>query len=137
MNLPVEWSVVKIAALVALVVYFAVVLVFYGREVRFLASVKAPRRRAFIVQNILIQLCILAVLLPCAAAPQPTPTLLKIVMTGFVSLWVVTIWMSVSRYMYTYHVLLSTREEMTKIKQKLEEIKLGIEQEEPEDEARD
>ena len=112
-------------ALVLLVLYLAAAVVLLPRELVFLREVAQPRRSWFIVQDALLQLSILAVLVPSASAPRLDLTRMVIVLAGFTLLWIVAIWMSLARQTYVHHLLREARREseqqLQRVKQKLED----------------
>jgi len=106
------WHEVRLAALIMLALYAAVALMLVPRELTFLRGVEQPAyRRRFIWQDILIQVGILAVLLPSAILPTATIGGLVIIVAGFTLLWIAAIWAAFSRYSYTYRILLKLRDE--------------------------
>lgn len=112
-------------ALVLLVLYFAAAAVLLPRELVFLREVELPRRNWFLVQDLMLQLSILAVLVPSASAPQLDLTRMVIVLAGFTMLWIVAIWMSLARQSYVHHLLREARREseqqLQRVRQKLED----------------
>jgi hypothetical protein len=117
----------QMAALVLLGVYFATAAVLLPRELAFLRGVDPPARRLFIVQDVLCQVSMLLVLLPCALYAKLTRELLAVVVAGFGGGWAAALWTAISRYAYTYHVLLGPRKEQ---QQRLREIFDKLKQEE-------
>ena len=74
------WVQMRVAAGIMLAFYVGVAAVFSFRELRFLASVEAKQRRIFALQDILVQLAILGVLLPCTLASHPSKPLFVAIM---------------------------------------------------------
>lgn len=122
-----QWAEVRLAALLLLVLYAAVAVVLLFREITFLRKVDPPTRRLFVAQDILIQVCVLLVLLPCAVMPQLPLTGLFIVTAGFALLWLVVIWTAFARYAYVARLLKHARKES---EQKLKELVERLREEE-------
>lgn len=98
-------------ALIFLVLYLAAVAILTPRELVFLREAPPPRRSWFIVQDVLLQISIMAVLVPCASTAELTLTRIVIVVGGFTVLWIVTVWMVVARQQYVHHLLREARRE--------------------------
>jgi hypothetical protein len=105
------WVQMRVAAGVLLAAYIGVAAAMSYRELRFLSSIEPRQRRLFALQDILVQLGILGVLLPCAFAPGPSKPLFILIMAGFTLLWAAALWAGVSRSMYTYRLMLGARAE--------------------------
>jgi hypothetical protein len=101
----------RVAAGVMLALYVGIAAVLSARELRFLAGVEPRQRRTFIVQDLLVQLAILGVLVPCTLAPGPSRAWMILVTSAFFLLWVAALWAVVSRSMYTYKLMLNARGE--------------------------
>jgi len=113
-------------ALVLLVLYLAAAVVLLPRELAFLREVAQPRRTWFLVQDLLLQLSILAVLVPSASAAELDLRRMVVVLAGFTLLWIVAIWMSLARQSYVHHLLREARRES---EQQLQRIKEQLEDE--------
>lgn len=101
----------QLAASILLVLYLATAVILFPRELNFLKQADAPARGKFIILDALVQLCILAVLLPNVLSSKLSLELLILVVSAFTLLWVVAgvnIW---QRYIYTYRMLSKTIEE--------------------------
>jgi len=105
------WVQMRVAAGIMLAFYVGVAAVFSFRELRFLASVEAKQRRIFALQDILVQLAILGVLLPCTLASHPSKPLFVAIMSAFTLLWIAALWSGIARSMYTYRLMLGARAE--------------------------
>jgi hypothetical protein len=105
------WAQMRIAAGVMLALYAGIAAVLSGRELRFLAGVEPRQRRIFFTQDVLVQLAILGVLLPCTLAPGPSKPLFVVIMSAFALLWVSALWAVIARSMYTYRLMLGARAE--------------------------
>jgi hypothetical protein len=101
----------RVAAGVLLALWVGLSAVLSFRELRFLASVEPPQRRLFGFLDILVQLAILGVLLPCALMGGPTRGWIIMVTTSFILLWIAAIWAGIARSMYTYRLMLGARSE--------------------------
>src|SRR5687767_4928504 len=101
----------RVAAGVLLAAYLGVAAALSFREIRFLASIEPRARRLFAVQDILLQLGILGVLLPCAFSSGPSRPLFIAIMSAFTLLWLAALWAGISRSMYTYRLMLGARAE--------------------------
>lgn len=106
-----DWAQMRVAAGVMLALYVGLAAVLSARELRFLASVEPRQRRIFVLQDILVQLAILGVLVPCALAAAPSRAWMILVTSAFFLLWVAALWAVVSRSMYTYRLMLNARGE--------------------------
>jgi hypothetical protein len=106
-----RWAEARVAAGVMLALFVGIAAVLSLREVRFLAGVEPRQRRLFIFHDVIVQLAIIGVLLPCAVFPYPTKRILIGVMASFTLLWISALWAVVSRSMYTYRLMLGVREE--------------------------
>jgi hypothetical protein len=114
------WAQVRVAAGVMLALYIGIAAVLSLRELRFLASVEpAGQRRLFAVLDVLIQLAILGVLLPCVLAPERTYKLFVVIMAGFALLWISALWAVISRSMYTYRLVLGARNDRRELEELL------------------
>lgn len=109
--LAVETMGMQPAAMLLLVLYLAAVLILLPRELAFLRDVKSIQRLWFIVQDVLLQVSILLVLVPCAISKQLDIGKITVVATGFVVLWVVAIWMITARQRYVHQMLKAMRDE--------------------------
>lgn len=98
-------------ALVMLALYVATALILLPRELSFIRSVPPPTRRQFILQDVVLQAGILAVLVPSAVASRLTPAAMSVVVGGFTLLWLVAVWMAVSRQRYISRLLEDSRRE--------------------------
>jgi hypothetical protein len=94
-----------------LAAYLGVTAVLSLRELRFLASIEPGARRLFAIQDILLQIAILGVLVPCALASGPSKPLFVLIMAAFTLLWIAALWAGISRSMYTYRLMLGARAE--------------------------
>lgn len=117
----------QLAASILLAVYLATALVLLPRELAFLRGVEQPQRKRFLLQDGLLQLSILVTLIPCMCTPRLQLPAMYTVLCGFVALWAIALWAAVSRYSYTYRVLLGQRAELT---ERLKEIFSKVKQEE-------
>lgn len=112
-------------ALLLLVFYLASAAILLPREAAFLRAVEQPRRTSFVVQDVLLQLSILAVLVPCASAAELDLARVTIVLAGFTLLWIVAIWMVWARQSYVQHLLREARrdseQQLKRIKQQLQD----------------
>jgi hypothetical protein len=104
----------QIAALVVTVIYIASVMILLPREVQFIRGVESPWRQRFIIQDVLLTVCILLVLVPASLFRQLPLSLLILIVVAFTILWAVVLWTAVSRYVYTYRVLLKWKDESKK-----------------------
>ena len=121
-------------ALVLLAVYIATALILAPRELSFIRSVEQPLRRQFIVQDILLQICILAILVPSATVNHLTPVLMSVVMGGFTLLWLVAVWMAVARQRYINRILEESRREGERL---MAELSRRIREEQAKEESGD
>jgi hypothetical protein len=103
-------SAMQLAALALLMLYLAAAGMLLPREIAFLREVEPLPRVQFIVIDVLLQIGILTVLLPCATQPQLSLTAVVVVLSGFALLWVVAIWMVFARRRYVYRLLTGARE---------------------------
>lgn len=113
----------RIAASVLLAAYLATAAVLLPRELNFLKSVDPARRKRFIIMDLLIQLSVLAVLLPNILLPKLNLTALFIVVAGFSLLWIVAAINARSRYIYTNKILKESMQESRKHLEQLVEQK--------------
>jgi hypothetical protein len=102
----------QLAASALLLAYLVLVAVLLPRELRFIAGVEGYWKRLFIFQDALITLCILLTLLPVMAVPQLQLAGFITLLTGFIGMWASALWAGVSRYVYTYRVLLGTQRDL-------------------------
>jgi phosphatidylglycerophosphate synthase len=116
------WAQVRVGAGVLLALYAGLAAVFSARELRFLAGVEPRQRRWFVLQDILIQVAILGVLLPCALAPERSLPVFYIIMAGFTLLWIAALWTVISRSMYTYRLMLGIRGQRKNIEAQIAEL---------------
>jgi hypothetical protein len=107
----------QLAAGVMLLIYAAVALMLFPRELRFLRSAEAQYRIRFIVLDILLQVCILLVLVPCLITPQLSRQSLTLILCGFSGLWPVVLALAYLRYVYTYRILVVANIEQLKAAQ--------------------
>ena len=105
------WVQMRVAAGILLAFYVGVAAAISFRELRFLGSVEPGQRRIFAAQDILLQLAILGVLLPCAIAPGPSKPLFVLIMSAFTLLWIAALWAGAARSLYTYRLMLGVRAE--------------------------
>lgn len=120
----------QLAALVLLALYGLTAALLSPREATFLRGVQLPHRRLFIVQDVLMQVCILATLLPCVLLSRLGLGALYTVLLGFAGMWFTAIWAAVSRYSYTYRILLGQKGDLT---QRLREIFDKVKEEHPDE----
>ena len=106
-----QTSAMQLAAAALLMLYLAAFLILLPREIAFLREVDTASRVHFIIIDVLLQVGILAVLMPCASRPQLSLTDVVVVLSGFALLWVVAIWMMFARRRYVYRLLKAAREE--------------------------
>jgi hypothetical protein len=119
----------QLAAGVMLLIYVAVFAMLLPRELRFLRGTEQPYRRRFIFLDILLQVCILLVLVPCVVSPQLTPRLLLLILSGFSGLWLVVLALAYLRYVYTYRILVvANLEELKQAQTALEKRTRALEQ---------
>lgn len=118
----------QLAALVLLLLYLLTAALLLPREATFLRGVQLPHRRLFIAQDVLMQLCILATLLPCVIFSRLGLAALYTVLVGFAGMWFTAIWAAVSRYSYTYRILLGQKGDLS---QRLKEIFDKVKEEDP------
>jgi len=109
MNTLVHWHEARLAALAFLSVYLILGLVLLRREGQFLRSLKPGERWRYIVQDVLLQLCVLAILLPTVLSPTPQLWAFYLIFGAFLVLWAVVIWVAASRYSYTWRLLSQSR----------------------------
>lgn len=106
---PLPWAQVRLGATMLLAMYIVLAVIFSQRELGFLAQLKPGEKRLFVTLDLLIQLSVLAILLPCILAPGASLPTLVTVMVGFGLLWIVVIWNGMARSMYTYRLMLEFR----------------------------
>ncbi len=121
----------RIAASVLLAVYLATAAILLPREMNFLASVSQPQRGKFIAMDVVIQLCVLAVLLPSIILERLTLASLYTIVAGFTVLWIVAAINVRSRYIYTNKIL---KDSMLETRKQLERL---VEEKRAEDGQRD
>lgn len=109
MSTPMDWFEVRLAALVFVSIYILVALALLRREVTFLRSLQPRERARFIVQDVLLQLSVLAILLPPVLSPKPRLWVFYLIFGAFAVLWVTVVWVAVSRYSYTWRLLSQAR----------------------------
>lgn len=109
----------RLAASVLLVAYLATAAVLFSRELTFLAGVEQPQRGRFIAMDLVIQVCVLAVLLPNVILPKLNLVWLYVVVTAFTVLWIVAAINARSRYIYTTRIL---KDSMQESKRQLERL---------------
>jgi hypothetical protein len=117
-----DWQQLRLAASVLLMVYLGTMVAFLPRELRFLKLVEPPTRRLFLFQDILLQASILAVLLPCVVASGPSAPFFMTVAVAFTTLWIAAVWTGIVRSMYTYRLMLGTREQHGKMAEELSRL---------------
>jgi hypothetical protein len=115
----------QMSAWVMLGLYAALALLLMPRELRFLREAEGSYRLRFIVLDVLLQVCVLLVLVPCALVPRLTLPLLRLIFGGFTGLWVVIALMSYLRYVYTYRILAKSTVQYDERTQEL--IRRGLE----------
>jgi type VI protein secretion system component VasK len=131
MTLPVAAaaSPLPIAASLLLAIYLAALAVLAPRELSFINSLPRAQRASFIVQDVLLQLCIFMVLVPALMLPGlgslvATRFALAVIIAGFGLLWLTVIWMMLARQRYVHQLLRDatreSREQLEKLKSKLE-----------------
>ena len=107
--LQVEPAQVRLGASLLLLAYAVVVMAVLPREIGFIRSVdEAFWRRSFIVQDVIIQLGVLLVLVPCVLFPERLSRELwpyTVIISGVALLWGGWLWAALSRYSYTYRLL--------------------------------
>ncbi len=116
----------QLAASILLAVYLATGLLLLPREMAFLRGVEQPRRKLFLVQDLLLQLSILLTLIPCMCTQRLQLPAMYTVLAGFIALWAIALWAAISRYSYTYRVLLGQRAELS---ERLQDIFAKVKQE--------
>jgi hypothetical protein len=104
-------SAMQLAAAALLMLYLAAVAILLPREIAFLREVEPATRAHFIIIDVLLQVGILTVLLPCATRPRLSLATVVVVLSGFALLWVVAIWMMFARRLYVYRLLKAARDE--------------------------
>jgi hypothetical protein len=97
----------QLAAWVMLFIYACLVMLILPREIRFLREAEPPFRRRFLLLDVLLQVFILLILVPCAIVTRLSPELMTLVLIGFSGLWVVVAFLSYLRYVYTYRILMT------------------------------
>jgi phosphatidylglycerophosphate synthase len=117
-----DWTQARLGAGILLALYVGLAAVFAGRELRFLAGVEKAERRLFAVQDILIQLALLGVLLPCVLAAAPNRQVIVVILVAFTLLWIVALWTVISRYMYTYRLMIGLRGQQDDFRRQLEQL---------------
>jgi hypothetical protein len=106
MSQPPSWDEMRLAALVILAAYLVFALALFPREAQFLRGLETARQRAyFIVQDVLLQLCVLALLLPLGLSAYASRALFMTAFSAFIALWMVVLWVGASRYAYTWRLL--------------------------------
>ena len=120
----------QLAALILLALYALTAALLLPREATFLRGVQQPHRRLFMAQDVLMQACILATLLPCVLFSRLGLGALYTVLLGFSGMWFTAIWAAVSRYSYTYRILLGQKGDLN---QRLKEIFDKVKQEHPDE----
>jgi hypothetical protein len=113
----------RIAASVLLAAYLATAAILLPREMSFLAGVPQPQRGKFIAMDVVIQLCVLAVLLPSIVLERLNLVALIVVVAGFTVLWIVAAINARSRYIYTNKILKDSMQETRKQLERLVEEK--------------
>lgn len=120
----------QLAALVLLALYALTAALLLPREAMFLRGVQQPYRRLFVAQDILMQVCILATLVPCVVLSRLGLAALYTVLLGFAGMWFTAIWAAVARYSYTYRILLGQKGDLTA---RLKEIFDKVKEEHPDE----
>jgi hypothetical protein len=115
----------QLSAWLLLAVYTALALALLPRELRFLRDVEPRTRRKFLVLDVLLQICVLLILLPCGLVAKLTYPLFVLIFAGFTGLWIVIIIMSYQRYIYTYRMLAAVSQQHTQ--QTAELLRRGLE----------
>jgi hypothetical protein len=106
MSRPPSWEEMRLAALVLLAAYLVFALALFPREAQFLRGLETARQRGhFIAQDLLLQLSVLALLLPLGLSRYPSRMLFATAFSAFGALWVVVLWVGASRYAYTWRLL--------------------------------
>jgi hypothetical protein len=117
-----DWNQMRLAAAGLLVVYLGTAAIFTPRELRFLAIVEPKQRRIFTLQDILLQVGILMVLVPSMVARGPSALYFTLVATGFTVLWITAVWTGIVRSMYTYRLMLGSREQHGRLQEELSRL---------------
>jgi hypothetical protein len=112
-----DWVQMRVAAGIMLAFYVGVAAVISFRELRFLASVEPRQRRLFALQDVLVQLAILGVLVPCVVAPAASRPWFVTVFSSFALLWVAALWAGIARSMYTYRLMLGARADRSELEE--------------------
>jgi len=122
-------SPLPIAASLLLAIYLAALAVLAPRELSFINGVPRPQRASFIVQDVLLQLCILMVLVPALLLPGlgslgATRLALAVIIAGFGLLWLTVIWMMLARQRYIHQLLRDatrdSRKQLERLKSELD-----------------
>ena len=109
MSASMHWHEARLAALSFLAVYVVLALLLLRREGQFLRSLKPGERWRYVMQDVLLQLCVLAILLPPVLSPEPRLWAFYLIFGAFLALWAIVIWVAASRYSYTWRLLSQAR----------------------------